>query len=381
MTNSGDQQRLRVLYYQPYVPAYRKPLFTRIDELLRQEGGSLTVAASSPDATMAHRNDAVDAPWLATVKTIQIPTPLGPLRYRRAINLMANPPRVVVTELDPANLNAWLGTFHPTTPLVLWGHGKTFTGPERGIVAHARSLLALRATHVMTYTEAGRQALIERGLPPRLVTAVGNSTDTRSLHAALVQRRRKPLDHSYAFNLDLRHKRPFAYLGGLDDDKCIPFLIDAAEHAHRLDPRFTLLVAGSGNREHILRTVDPAIVHWIPRANTEEVADLLSVSEAIWMPGRIGLVAVDALTAQIPIHTTNFPYHAPEFEFLREGIDVHIHPGDSRTFAIESLKTTSMRPRHNSAHNQIDHLSIETVAENMIGVLRSAVLQMTRAKR
>lgn len=42
-------------------------------------------------------------------------------------------------------------------------------------------------------------------------------------------------------------------------------------------------------------------------------------SSALLMPGRIGLVAVDALVLGIPIITTDWKYHAPEAEFLVEG--------------------------------------------------------------
>jgi hypothetical protein len=43
------------------------------------------------------------------------------------------------------------------------------------------------------------------------------------------------------------------------------------------------------------------------------------VSSGILSPGRIGLVAVDALVLGVPILTTDWPFHAPEVEVLVEG--------------------------------------------------------------
>jgi hypothetical protein len=67
------------------------------------------------------------------------------------------------------------------------------------------------------------------------------------------------------------------------------------------------------------------------------MAALSHVSSAIWMPGRVGLVAVDALALGLPVLTTHFPFHAPELEYLVEGRSVHFLPAIAENFASEAL--------------------------------------------
>jgi hypothetical protein len=39
-------------------------------------------------------------------------------------------------------------------------------------------------------------------------------------------------------------------------------------------------------------------------------------AKLILNPGRVGLISVDSLTMGVPIVTTTYKYHAPEFEYL-----------------------------------------------------------------
>ena len=47
----------------------------------------------------------------------------------------------------------------------------------------------------------------------------------------------------------------------------------------------------------------------------------VSMTSAVLIPGRVGLVAVDALALGLPIITTDYPFHAPEADYLTPGID------------------------------------------------------------
>lgn len=371
---------MKVLLVQPYVPNYRVPLFSRLDELLQEDGGSLTVAASRPDCTMAQRRDEGSGPWLRYVDVTSLQSPLGQIRYRALRPVLDEAPDVVVMELDPSNLNAWTAAARYGERLVLWGHGKTYTGPERPLVAHARTFLARKAHHVMTYTESGRAALVAQGVPPTRVTAIGNATDSIALTQALAQRRQLGTARSLAFDTSVEGRRVFSFIGGMDSDKRIAFLAQAAVAAYAMDPRFLLLAAGSGADERHIDALDAGIARRIPRAGVEALADMLSVSEGIWMPGRIGLVACDALVAGVPIHTTSFPYHAPEFDFLRIGYDVLIHSGEAAAYAAASLE-------HQASHALTSgdtagrHPTIEQVASNMHAVLKIALRKGSRAHR
>ena len=51
-------------------------------------------------------------------------------------------------------------------------------------------------------------------------------------------------------------------------------------------------------------------VRLIGRADGEALARLSTVVDIVMIPGRVGLVAVDALALGLPIATTTYPVHA-----------------------------------------------------------------------
>ena len=85
----------------------------------------------------------------------------------------------------------------------------------------------------------------------------------------------------------------------------------------------------------------------------------------MWIPGRVGLVAVDALAMGLPVHTTRYPYHAPEIEFLAENEVAFLGPDPVR-FARESLTLISASP---GRVLRADIPTIETVSRNMASVI------------
>src|SRR5665811_108326 len=68
-----------------------------------------------------------------------------------------------------------------------------------------------------------------------------------------------------------------------------------------------------------------------------DMAALSHISSAIWMPGRVGLIAVDALALGLPVLTTRFPFHAPELDYLVDGRTVHFLPETAGAYAKGAL--------------------------------------------
>ena len=62
-------------------------------------------------------------------------------------------------------------------------------------------------------------------------------------------------------------------------------------------------------------------------------------------PGRIGLLAVEALVMGLPIVTTRWPYHAPEVEYLIEGETVHSSANDTESYVQLILELLHKQPR------------------------------------
>ncbi|WP_233205869.1 glycosyltransferase family 4 protein [Cryobacterium sp. Y82] len=174
---------------------------------------------------------------------------------------------------------------------------------------------------------------------------------------------------------DLRGKTAL-FLGGLDEPKRIPFLLHSAAMASALDPDFRLLIAGNGSEratvEEACRT-NPA-VHYLGSVFGTEKALALRGAEVIAMPGRVGLVAVDSFAAGTPIVTTNWPWHAPEFEYLEAARNAIVTRDDEATYASELVKILNDASRLSGLAAEClearERYSIQLMVENFVAGVR-----------
>ncbi|WP_309484205.1 glycosyltransferase family 4 protein [Streptomyces himalayensis] len=238
-------------------------------------------------------------------------------------------------------------------PVAFWGHGRTYTKPVTRIESLAKDALTRRGAWFFAYTEGGAAHLTARGFPADRITVVRNSVDTTAL-AEDCERAEEAgtREHVEAALLrkqfDLVPGRTALFLGGLDAPKRIPFLLESARQIAAELPGFRLLVAGDG-ADRLL--VDDAAsqpgspVVALGRATGARTALLGAVSDVMLMPGRVGLCAVDSFALRTPVVTTDWPWHAPEFEYLTHGRNSLITPDslDAYVGAVTALLNAPRR--------------------------------------
>lgn len=356
-SNCGEvelKESCEVVFTQPYVPAYRVALFEALEERLLELGATLKVYASAPDGRQAARGDAVEARWIRTLvsRTIRVGSRQVKLRH---LPFAASHAAVVVTELEVGNALAWCRLLSGR-PTILWGHGAPYTTRPSKLGDMLKARMAGLADHTFTYTEGGRKYLLDLGVDSTKVTAVGNSTDTHLLRQAVIESRASKEEDS---------RSPSAlFVGGLDETKRIDFLLQAAREAKKIDHNFVLTVVGRGvmgQRVSVAET-ETGAVHLIAEARGRELAEIAARADMIWMPGRVGLVAVDAIALGLPVHTVWHDSHAPELEFLGEK-EVAFLPDNPRDFARESLARSGQLPLRD------DYPTIEGVVRQMVRII------------
>ena len=326
---------MRLLVLQPYLPDYRVPLFDEISRLCELTGDQLRVVHGDPAADQRLRGDSATAAWAIRRTRHEVRTPLGGAYWRRVRKLAALAD-VTVTELDAGNLDAWyLGL--SGSPLVLWGHGRAYVNEPSRLSESLQIRLARLADEVMTYSAGGRQALLDDGLTPSKVTAVGNATDTTSLRRLYLNSGDAVVSEFLATHR-LEGRRLATLVGGLDASKRLDFVVEAVQAASALDPNFTLVVGGRGADEAFIKSSESDHLRYIGAVDRPTFALLAHVAQSMWMPGRVGLVAVDAQALGLPVITTEFPFHAPEVEFLERGSELIVAPNDPKEFAVRAFR-------------------------------------------
>lgn len=331
---------------QSYVPRHRVPLFEQLIARLRTEGVKLRVAAGSAgDAHQADRGDEARPNWLERV----VWTRIGPAQISHARKLYRGADAVIFPhqgsnpELSAAMIARILGG---ATRVGVWGHIRTYVNdPKRLDVAIERWQLR-RADGVFAYTTNGARFALEAGASPEKIVTLNNTIDTDALSSAI-----DTLDDRDVLEFRAKHNlvpaRTIAYIGGLDESKRIDLLADVLDLLWELQPDVKLIVGGLGRSAGLLdRAEARGQVVRVGYADATIKALIAASAQLIVNPGRVGLLAVDALVMGLPLVTTTWPYHAPEIEYLVEGHTVYTSADDSQSYArLVSALLTGERPR------------------------------------
>ena len=306
---------------QPYVPHYRVAFFEGLRTKLAADGVELHVVADRPEGAQAHRRDAADLPWITPFRQRRITLGRRSLAVGTSMREWRSGDAVIVGHLGSSldtNL-ALLRARFGSIKVGVWGHIGSYVSDPNPIDARIERWQVRTADHVFAYTPGGAEFALRLGAHPERVTSVMNTVDTMSLENAVRGVTDDEVATFVAANR-LDPRKTFSFIGGIDQAKRIEWLAIALDHLWKLDPSIRILFAGRGSDQHLLqRAVDRGQAIMLGYADDHLKALLGRVSRGLLVPGRIGLVAVDALILGVPVLTTAWRYHAPEVEYLVRG--------------------------------------------------------------
>ncbi len=357
---------------QPYVPAYRVPFFDELARMLDDADVDLRVLHGSPEGGQAQRRDARAGRWSAPIRSRTLRLPGHALHWRPVLR-KAWDSDMVIAELASTNLDTYLLALLLPKRLMLWGHGRSYVTDSSALDKRLELWLSRRARHVFVYTEGGSRYLQQNGIPADRRTVVRNSTDTTALRAMADSLTPAEIEQ-FRTEHGLGDGPVGAFVGSYDESKSLPLLIQASRHIHDLLPSFRLLIAGAGPLQAL---VDEAAgtQDWIrvmPRAETPELARIGRVASCLLLPGRVGLAAVDALALGLPVITTSWPWHAPEFEYLDGSVSL-VTEQTAESFALGTSALLSDPERlagmRAAASDRGRTFGVEQMAQAFAGVL------------
>jgi glycosyltransferase involved in cell wall biosynthesis len=318
---SRHTKRRSVVIVQPYVPKYRSDFFCKLISNLNDDQIDCVVAASSPIGAQAERSDSIDAEWIRRYKARQLSTGGITVGLGGSRKLWRDADGVIVGHLG-SSLDTYLAirdARRGRLKVGLWGHIKPYVQAGNPIDLALERWQLRQADHVFAYAPGGKNYALAAGVPGQKVTTVMNATDTSKLATAKESLRDEHVTEFMALH-GLRRQRTLAYVGGLDSSKRIDFLSSALNQLWTSQPDVRVLIGGKGSDAHLLQSsVDRGQSIMLGYVGPSELATIGSVSCGLLSPGRIGLIAVDALVLGVPLLTTDWPFHAPEAEFLVEG--------------------------------------------------------------
>ncbi|TDL42432.1 glycosyltransferase [Kocuria rosea] len=352
----------RILIVQPVVPGYRRVFFEEVIRRLEISGHQVLVLTSRAGARSAARAEIIRPPWQREGQGFSRRFKGRDIRYRGSIGYQHRAD-LVVLELATGCLDTYyaitrsvvsrlrLGRVR-SSRVVVWGHVGAYTR-NRGRLLDTLEQLQIRgADHVLAYTPTGRDDAVRRGAAPENVSSLDNTVDLRSLESAVDAVVHADLSPSEAlrrlggeWRADVPPNRILAFIGALDAPKRINFLAAALDRLWERDPSTVLLVGGAGVDEGLLMpSVERGQTLLLGRIGDAEKALMARCASAIVMPGRVGLVATESFVLGLPVLTTDYPFHAPEFSYLAPGEDSLVLTDDPVSYADEVFALMNNEP-------------------------------------
>ena len=376
------QTEKRVVIVQEYVPEYRSAFFTCLAKELADQGVDLKVIAGRPRATQAARGDAVaGGRGIVLVPSRSLEMFDRSIAWKRVGSLVRDAHLVIVHQ-EIRNVETYsllLRQLLPGAPSVaMWGHGRNYVKGQSAAEERLKEWLTRRARWFFAYTAGGAEAVVQRGFSRDRVTVVQNSLDQEEL-----RRLRRTVTDAEAqavrASLRLGTTDTCVFIGALDPSKRLDFLLAACRRIARELPEFTLVIAGDGPER---RRVEERVRRepWLRlagRASARQKVLLAEISRLMLMPGRVGLIAVDSFALETPIVTTAWPWHAPEFEYLRPGENSVVTDDDVEAFAYEVIRALRdpglvLRLR-TGCRGDAERYSLSAMVANFAGGIQSAL--------
>lgn len=317
--STPDSLPSSVAFVQRRVPHYREAFFGALQEQLRERDITLDVIVADVGGT-APTVDPDGKPWLRNVAGRRVAVAGREVIWQGALRATARHD-LVITELSAriaSNLLLMLRS-RAGGPLVGgFGHGRNLASAKTPGPRSAHGALVRSVDWWFAYNDLSRDIVTGLGFPASCVTSVNNTIDTRRLKAAVDAARRERAA-ALRDRLGIGSAPVALYCGALYRGKRLGFVFDAAVRLRRDIPDLALIVMGDGPCEDEVRAFAGAHdwVHYVGRVVGLDRAPYFAISDVMLMPGLVGLVLLDSFAAQVPLVTTDSPFHGPEIAYLR----------------------------------------------------------------
>lgn len=371
----------RVTIVQRVLPHYRIPVFRRMREALLGDDIQLELAYGQEYPGTVPKTVALHEPWAFRVHNTYLKIPGMEMVWQPCLPQLRGSALIIVEQASRLLLNYLLLSRLAAkgAKIAYWGHGKNFQGTAGSLRERFKGLQVRRPDWWFTYTDAGTEIVAGAGFPRERITTVQNSIDTRELQDAKAQITAADLEAARR-ELGLGpHARACVYCGGMYPDKRIGFLLDACRLIREAIPDFHMIFIGDGPEQGQVEEAARQL-SWIryvgPRFGKERLSCFL-LSRAQLMPGLVGLAIIDSFVTEVPLITTEIPWHSPEIAYLRHGANGLIAPDSTRAFAeavTGYLRSASLQDQLRAGcRESAARYTIERMVGNFAGGIRACL--------
>jgi len=315
-----SHRRVRVAWLHPVIAHYRVPILNKVESDVRLEvthfAGDESSGVSVADASGEVEGRVVR---LTNVRIPRRPNVIYAIGWSRVVRGGFD---VVLTSEAVHNVVNWLLLLlRPffDYKLIVVGHIRP-SGDAMRLATNLRRSYVRRADGIIAYSEEGARQALAWGVAKKRITVWGNTLDLDRIKKA--RENIEPDRIALLREKLLGDKRAVAFLGRPTPAKRPEVAIDTILELERRGFPVVLFVIGDSAEVPGLRkrAAGSENVRFVGAEFSEErIAEYLSLSEMVFIPGAVGLSAVHAFAYGRPLLTWKLAPHRPEMEAARHG--------------------------------------------------------------
>jgi len=309
-----------VYIYQTRIPAYREAFFSYLISLGKNDNIDYKIVAAH-NRLEVYRHESKMTQGIIDVRIRKLSLFGRELHIHQRLDLHKGAD-LVICEYGLKNFLVYYLLFlRRPKKFAFWGHGRTSTRVTLTIEDFIKGKMLSFSDFFFAYTKLCSNSVASLEFPTSRIQILNNSIDTKSLHNT-DNLRSRILAEEILFELHLSSEQEiFLYMGSFEKDKRIDFMLEAFEQVARIRPNIALLICSQDDFEGNSSRKLPEGAYLIGEADNYMKIALSKICRVILNPGRVGLIAVDSFVLKIPIATTNWNRHAPEFSYLESGVN------------------------------------------------------------
>lgn len=362
-----------VIFVQDYVPGYRVKFFDELYLSLKSKGTLMDVAVGRAASNQLKRGDSDRKKrlWKSQIRQVSLGIKSKNIRLR-FIPIPRTVSTLIIYEHAIRNLDVlfmlWAGRrLNKNVKIALWGHGENFTQKRNALSSKILLWMLRRCDHYFVYTPNGEKALMSKGLPSEKISCVYNSLDTSGISES-------------ELSLKCHDVKVVTYIGGIDAPKGSHLIPAVANMLGTFFPEVRFEILGTGTDfEKVKSRISELNLRNTTFWGYQDGAAkhrLLSESNLLIQPGRVGLSAVESLAYAAPIVTRVNQLHGPEFEYIKNFELVFELPEDEASF-LQGLQKLILNPgqiwlKARKSNSLRDKFTLQ----NMVGEFELGILKV-----
>lgn len=262
----------------------------------------------------------------------------------------------------------------PNQKLAFWGHALNPQIEKNNLKNKFKSIYRKNVDFWFPYTE-GMAALIKKdGFPEEKTEIIYNTIDTTK-----ITEYRKNIDKNefkYAKEkLRIKNGPVGIFCGRIYKEKRIDFLLNASLKIKDALPDFNMLFIGDGKEAYKVSLASKQH-NWIkyvgPAFDREKILYFM-MADLFLSPGLVGLSLVESFAMEVPMVTTDYPFHSAEIEYLKNGVNGIMTKNDLDSFVNETVSLLRNPARLANLKSECLAAAKFYTMENMVARLASGI--------